>query len=135
MDVLTWAKGVWAAIKGAGDAGRALEIADLQDRLDEERERRRDAEAEVLELREEMEARARRDAIEDELEFDDGVYWRFLDEDGREGPFCQRCWARDDQLNPMQDNRDGSLGCGVCDYITRHDEATGGGPPVNLGGI
>lgn len=84
------------------------------------------------ELRERVADLEKQLAVEEELEFNDGVYWRRTEEGGREGPFCHPCWSERGKLEPLRNTRHGSFFCEVCENNVPHDEARGSSTPSSI---
>jgi hypothetical protein len=74
---------------------------------------------EILELKErnialesELQELKSKTTLENELTFDNLVYWRIKGSE-KEGPFCQPCFDRDKRLSRLR-VRSESFYCGVC---------------------
>lgn len=112
-------KAAWKVLPRIGATDPYTRILQLEDRLDEERERRREAEAEVEHLQGQL-------ATREALVPDDTVYW--IEEDGeRDGPFCTTCYDVESHLVRMHDLRNGFFMCRNCETPVEHLEATGRG--------
>ena len=105
-------------------SGRVLELVkqgvtlDLQERIMELREAVLNAQEEVLRLRAELSELRRTANDREQLTFDGSLYWRERS-DGKEGPFCQRCFDVDAKVVRLQPNLPGMshkwvcIGCGA----------------------
>ena len=103
---------------------RIMELRETLVSLQEERQALKER---VLELESAL-------AIQGDLLFDNGVYWRVSGGDGeREGPFCQHCYDVNDRLVRLQHARsNGTRGnhcwaCAACKnrFAKEHNTATG----------
>jgi hypothetical protein len=104
-------------------SGRVLELVkqgvtlDLQERIMELREAVLNAQEEVLRLRAELSELRRTANDREQLTFDGSLYWRERS-DGKEGPFCQRCFDVDAKLVRLQNIAGSTFGdweCAACD--------------------
>lgn len=114
---LSW-EGVKAAIKvlpRLGDTDPYDRIPKLEDRLDEERMRRREAEDEVARLRDRLET-------QESVVPDGTVYWTESDGE-RDGPFCTTCYDVDGNLVRMHEVPSGGFFCRNCETSVDHPDA------------
>lgn len=91
-------------------ADAKLEVVGVQQTLAE-------SEAQIRELQRKLDVRA-------QLKWDDPVYW-VEGANGREGPYCQRCYDADQKLVRLQGSGDGYYNCRACNcgYTTPEHRA------------
>lgn len=117
--------GIVAELREAADVAREIDnldlyrrILDLQGEVQELIQENRDLREKIRRLEEAQE-------FEGKLEFDQGVYWKQT-EDGKEGPFCTRCWDSEEGRIRLHDYGRSRFKCPACETIVSHPDASGG---------
>jgi len=96
MSLIDTAKDVYdLAMKGA--------TLELQEELLKMREEALALQEENLRLKQQVGELEAKKNLKENLEFDGALYWKLLDEDQKEGPFCQHCYDTDQKLVRLQD--------------------------------
>ncbi|HAN10104.1 MAG TPA: hypothetical protein DCP90_05785 [Clostridiales bacterium] len=90
-----------------------------------------DIQASALELQEEninlknkVRELEKRKNIEDSLEFRENAYYKKLEDNKEDGPFCSACWDKDKRLTRMHSINDGTVvkfACSVCNCRVYED--------------
>ena len=95
-------------------ADAKMEIAEVQELLI-------NSEKEKKELQDQI-------ALKESLLFEPPYYWRILENDDREGPYCQVCYDKEKKLIRLQDEKQGQWRCLSCkEFFTdkNYQEYTG----------
>lgn len=106
--------GMYEAIKDAVSLAQQADNAGLVRQLLDAQKEAIDLVQRLQVLSEENTSLKRQLEIKGELRWEHNVYWR--DRDGsRDGPYCQRCWDKDDKLARMSERRDNPYWhCAIC---------------------
>lgn len=116
--------GAYEAVKDIAKLAQQMDNPELLQRTLEAQQQTLDLQEEVQTLRQKVRELERRDEIAEQLVWDDGIYWRSVDGEDEQGPFCQLCWDDRSKLIRLQDIGGRRFTCNACNNTIYHDAAT-----------
>lgn len=107
-------KSVASVLQKADNIELYRKILDLQYEAMELVQQNNDLKIQITELKDKL-------STQENLTFRNNKYWKILEADKQDGPFCSKCWDVERKLVRHQNHNDGYLTCPNC-QMTVEDE-------------
>ena len=104
-------------------------LGDIQDTLFFIREELIKTQDENYELKNEVRILNEKLADKKNVDYFEPLYWKVIDEEKKDGPFCQRCFDVDDKLVRVQGNDNDEWSCRECNSYYRGKNYNPPSPP------